>query len=429
MTNQIIADKIQSIKDSINCQDYIGRDIDLKGRGKWLTGFCPFHDNHNTPSFSVAIDGWKCYGACSESGDIFSYVMKREKCDFTRAYEILANGLPLTADKPVKPQISPKIAPKSANRTFTPINPKIGNLGQWQRYAPSLSADLVDGYGLTSGVMPSNTCHHARLLVPMSIGGVVYGFRGRALDCHCAKWSQSAGSRAILYNGAILLSGLKGGAYDHQLTAVQNRLSLGDSMFMGHGAIETVFIVENPIDCILLQQAKAGRGIGFVAIMGINPNQSVFDDLRLACQLAKVKRVVIAFDRAKANNQAETAKAVARAKGLLSGHGFEVVQFAWPGGGAYKDFGEYFKQADKPAMMIDDLDLKLSQLKHCPQSPPFVMSATAGRVIHEKDGSITIFEGDIVPREYPADKGQNIALTQADLSPLKISEGVLLPSF
>jgi len=119
---------------------------------------------------------------------------------------------------------------------------------------------------------------------------------------------------------------------------------------------------------------------------------------------------------------------LARAKGLLSGHGFEVVQFAWPMGGAYKDFGEYFKQADRPAM-IDDLDLKLSQLPKLAAYPPFVPSATAGRIIHERDGSITVFEGDIVPREYPADKGQNIALTQADLSPLKISEGVLLPSF
>jgi len=97
-------------------------------------------------------------------------------------------------------------------------------------------------------------------------------------------------------------------------------------------------------------------------------------------------------------------------------------------GGAYKDFGEYFKQADRPAM-IDDLDLKLSQLPKLAAYPPFVPSATAGRIIHERDGSITVFEGDIVPREYPADKGQNIALTQADLSPLKISEGVLLPSF
>lgn len=45
---------------------------------------CPFH-NDSTPSMKVYKDGCHCF-TCSESYDVFSFVMKAENCDFKTAY-------------------------------------------------------------------------------------------------------------------------------------------------------------------------------------------------------------------------------------------------------------------------------------------------------------------------------------------------------
>lgn len=62
--------------------------LDRKGRNFW--GCCPFH-NEKTPSFCVneTEQFYHCFG-CKESGDIITFVEKRENCDFLDAIEILA---------------------------------------------------------------------------------------------------------------------------------------------------------------------------------------------------------------------------------------------------------------------------------------------------------------------------------------------------
>src|SRR4051794_29180508 len=54
-------------------------------------GLCPFHDER-TPSFSVepVAKLFHCFG-CSESGDVFDFVMKTENVDFAGALELLAD--------------------------------------------------------------------------------------------------------------------------------------------------------------------------------------------------------------------------------------------------------------------------------------------------------------------------------------------------
>lgn len=53
-------------------------------------GTCPFH-NEKTPSFHVRSDlgNWHCFG-CGESGDVFTFVQKREHMDFNEALHYLA---------------------------------------------------------------------------------------------------------------------------------------------------------------------------------------------------------------------------------------------------------------------------------------------------------------------------------------------------
>lgn len=49
-------------------------DLQLKERhySKWWYGFCPLHENNNTPALAVNVDtgGWKCWAGCGESDDI-----------------------------------------------------------------------------------------------------------------------------------------------------------------------------------------------------------------------------------------------------------------------------------------------------------------------------------------------------------------------
>lgn len=83
---------IQEVKDRIDAVEYIGASVKLRKSGNSYSGFCPFHDNKNTPAFVVWPDSntWRCFGACNEGGDIFKFVMKKEGWDFGDALRHLA---------------------------------------------------------------------------------------------------------------------------------------------------------------------------------------------------------------------------------------------------------------------------------------------------------------------------------------------------
>ena len=96
--------EIDDIKSKLDIVDLISDTVTLKKSGKSYTGFCPFHSNTKTPSFVVFPDTqtWRCFGACADGGDIFSFVMKREGYDFKEALNMLAQraGIELQASGP-----------------------------------------------------------------------------------------------------------------------------------------------------------------------------------------------------------------------------------------------------------------------------------------------------------------------------------------
>lgn len=93
------------IKDRIDIVDLVSESVELRRAGKNYTGFCPFHANTRTPSFVVFPDTqtWHCFGECSEGGDIYNFLMKKEGLDFAEALKRLAEraGVEL---KPLTPQ-------------------------------------------------------------------------------------------------------------------------------------------------------------------------------------------------------------------------------------------------------------------------------------------------------------------------------------
>ncbi|MFP3855430.1 MAG: DNA primase, partial [Anaerolineales bacterium] len=83
---------VDQVKDRLDIVEIVGESVDLKKSGKNYTGFCPFHPNTRTPAFVVFPDTgtWRCFGACNEGGDVFSFLMKKEGYDFPEALRVLA---------------------------------------------------------------------------------------------------------------------------------------------------------------------------------------------------------------------------------------------------------------------------------------------------------------------------------------------------
>src|SRR5262249_16269371 len=64
--------------------------VPLKKTGASWKGLCPFH-NEKTPSFNVRSEPavFHCFG-CGEGGDVFKFVMLRERVSFPEAIELVA---------------------------------------------------------------------------------------------------------------------------------------------------------------------------------------------------------------------------------------------------------------------------------------------------------------------------------------------------
>lgn len=95
----------EEIKSRLDIVDVVSETVSLRRSGRNFAGFCPFHQNTRTPSFFVfpETQTWRCFGACAEGGDLFSFVMKKEGWEFKEALKNLANraGVPLEEANPV----------------------------------------------------------------------------------------------------------------------------------------------------------------------------------------------------------------------------------------------------------------------------------------------------------------------------------------
>jgi DNA primase len=94
---------LEQIKAKIDIVELIGETVKLKRSGRSYSGLCPFH-SEKTPSFHVFPESqnWHCFGACSTGGDIFNFIMKRDRVEFVEALQILAQraGVQLAARTP-----------------------------------------------------------------------------------------------------------------------------------------------------------------------------------------------------------------------------------------------------------------------------------------------------------------------------------------
>jgi len=78
------------IKSKLDIVGYIQQYASLKRAGRTYKACCPFH-SEKTPSFVVNPDKqtWRCFGACNEGGDIFTFAQKYHHWGFSEALEEL----------------------------------------------------------------------------------------------------------------------------------------------------------------------------------------------------------------------------------------------------------------------------------------------------------------------------------------------------
>jgi DNA primase len=81
---------VEEVRARADIVEVVGEHVTLKRAGKDFSALCPFH-HEKTPSFYVVPSKgfYKCFG-CGESGDVFSFLMKRAGLSFQDAVRELA---------------------------------------------------------------------------------------------------------------------------------------------------------------------------------------------------------------------------------------------------------------------------------------------------------------------------------------------------
>jgi DNA primase len=91
---------VEDVRSRADIVEIVGEHVQLKRAGKEYKARCPFH-NEKTPSFYVVPSKgfYKCFG-CGESGDAFSFLMKRQGLTFAEAVRLVAAkvGVDIPAD-------------------------------------------------------------------------------------------------------------------------------------------------------------------------------------------------------------------------------------------------------------------------------------------------------------------------------------------
>ena len=86
---------VDEIKQSISMREVVERYGYHPNRAGFIS--CPFHHGDRTPSMKIYKRDYHCH-ACGANGDIFSFVMGMEHCDFKTAFKMLGGSYKAKSD-------------------------------------------------------------------------------------------------------------------------------------------------------------------------------------------------------------------------------------------------------------------------------------------------------------------------------------------
>jgi hypothetical protein len=215
--------------------------------------FCGKEPKRGHVHFSFSERGGKCF-CCGQSASLL------------RLAELWGHGTPQPALAPA-PALKSRPAQRAVRNWDALVAQYAANprrLEAWASYKP-LPEGVIRARRLGLGAFPRHLskCQHERLMVPLYEDGRCVGIRGRSLGCSCGKWLSPLGSRCVLYNAERL----------------------------GQARGKVVFVVENPIDALMLELLHSG--VVAVATLGVSMWQDAWTDLLRRCG---ARRVVVAFD-------------------------------------------------------------------------------------------------------------------------------------
>jgi DNA primase len=120
-------EQIEAIKRAVDVVPFMqARGVELKRIGSGYKGYCPFHEDKNSPSLSITPGKnlWQCFG-CGKGGDIIEFVQLFDQVDFKDAVEKLATYVPEDRGQRTEDR---KTAVKKENKqpkALTPAHTKI----------------------------------------------------------------------------------------------------------------------------------------------------------------------------------------------------------------------------------------------------------------------------------------------------------------
>jgi DNA primase catalytic core len=360
-------EQIGRLKQDIALERLVGHyGIKLKRHSQHnLIGHCPFH-NDKTPSFVVnpAKNLWNCLGACQCGGSVIDFVMKIEGISFRHAAELLLNDLPHLAAKEAEAPATP-LKESRKRRLDSPLAADADR--------QKLLQQVIDYYHDTLKQSPEAQAYlaHRGLNDAELINHFKLGFANRTLSYRLPEkaWKDGKAIREQLqdvgilresghehFNGSIVIPVMNehGQITEVYARKIGNRLRKGTQYHLylpgpheGVLNIDAFMHHDEIILCEALIDALTFWRWGFRNVTTSYGVNGFTEDLLAAFKTHQIKRVLIAYDRDQAGDQAAE-----RTAARLMEAGMDCFRIQLPKGMDVNEYAKNVTPAEKSLGLV-----------------------------------------------------------------------------